>query len=861
MQKVRTVWAGKKKSSEESTFFHTMQQPDDFLTIKQAIMQRLLEQTFPILEVTDDCIVSRSGSYTVAYELTKPEIFTLSSPELDVIHQAWVRAIGLLTAPSICHLQDWFYESTYQADAEKADDSWLARASEYHFHERPYLEHKAYLFLTRMTPGRKSPGPGLNSLLQRALVPEECLDPGAVQEFLDQAGRFERILTDSGLLHCRRLSTEELTGDENQAGIIEQYCMLSGAERDRRPQLLRDIVFKDGLQIGEFKGILYTLADAIHLPARCGIGARHAAYSTERTDLMIGFASVLGPLLPCNHIYNQYVFVEDVTVTIGKMELRRRRLQSLSAHSRENAATRQAVDDHLNEAIAGQKQMVKAHFNVFSWTDDPHKVKELRKESAAAIAQMGAHPHLETVSAPQIWWAGIPGNAGDLPVNERFSTFADQAACLLLPETNYRSSISPFGIRLADRITGKPIHVDLSDEPMRTGWITNRNKFVLGGSGSGKSFFTNHLLRSYYEQGSHILVVDIGNSYQGLCKLVGGHYFTYTDISPIRFNPFWLPDGVVLDVEKRESIKTLLLALWKKEDEAFLRSEYVALSNALQQYYKKLAVCRDIFPCFDSFYEFLEGEFAGRLAGERVKTKDFDLDNFLYVLRPFYKGGEYDYLLNAREELDLLQQRFIVFELDRLKDHPILFPVVTIVIMEVFISKMRKLPGVRKVILIEEAWKAIARQGMSEYIKYLFKTVRKFFGEAIVVTQEVEDIISSPVVKQAILNNADCRILLDQSKFQNKFDFIQDLLGLTEKDKSLVLSLNRDNEAGRKYKEVFITLGNGHSKVYRTEVSIEEYYTYTTEESEKLLVQRYAERYGDMRKGIAHLGREWREKY
>jgi len=541
------------------------------------------------------------------------------------------------------------------------------------------------------------------------------------------------------------------------------------------------------------------------------------------------------------------------------MELKRRRLQSLSAHSRENAVTRQAIDDHLNEAVSSQRQMAKAHFNVFSWTDDPKKLKEIRKDIAAAITQIGANPHPETVSAPQIWWAGIPGNAGDLPFNERFSTFTEQAACFLLPETNYRSSISPFGIRMGDRITGKPVHVDISDEPMRTGWITNRNKFVLGGSGSGKSFFTNHLLRSYYEQGSHIVVVDIGNSYQGLCRLVGGHYFTYSETSPIRFNPFWLPEGVALDVEKRESIKTLLLALWKKEDEAFLRSEYVALSNALQQYYEKLAACKNLFPCFDSFYEFLEDEFSGKLLGERVKTKDFDLDNFLYVLRPFYKGGEYDYLLNAMENLDLLQQRFIVFELDVLKDHPILFPVVTIVIMEVFISKMRKLPGIRKVILIEECWKAITRQGMSEYLRYLFKTVRKFFGEAIVVTQELEDIISSPVVKQAILNNADCKILLDQSKFQNKFELIEALLALTEKDKSLVLSLNRSNEAGRKYKEVFISLGNGHAKVYRTEVSIYEYLTYTTEESEKLLVQQYMDRYGDMRKGITQLAMEWKK--
>jgi conjugation system TraG family ATPase len=212
--------------------------------------------------------------------------------------------------------------------------------------------------------------------------------------------------------------------------------------------------------------------------------------------------------------------------------------------------------------------------------------------------------------------------------------------------------------------------------------------------------------------------------------------------------------------------------------------------------------------------------------------------------------------LNAKENLDLLQERFIVFELDNIKDHPILFPVVTIIIMEVFISKMRKLKGIRKMILIEEAWKAIAKEGMAEYIRYLFKTVRKFFGEAIVVTQEVEDIVSSPVVKQAIINNSDCKILLDQSKYQNKFDQIQELLGLTEKEKALVLSVNKANDPCRKYKEVFISLGGMLSKVYRTEVSLEEYLAYTTEETEKVKVNEYARKYGSIQSGITALAKD-----
>lgn len=365
-------------------------------------------------------------------------------------------------------------------------------------------------------------------------------------------------------------------------------------------------------------------------------------------------------------------------------------------------------------------------------------------------------------------------------------------------------------------------------------------------------------MRSYYEQGAHVVIVDIGHSYKGLCELVGGYYFTYSEENPIAFNPFFLAEGEVLDTEKRESIKTLLLALWKKDDEPYRRSEYVAISNALTLYFAFLGANKDVFPGFNSFYEFLMSEYLQVLEDGKVKEKDFDVANFLYVLNPYYRGGEFDYLLNASQNLDLLQERFIVFELDNLKDHPILFPVVTLIIMEMILSKMRKLKGIRKVVLIEEAWKAIAKQGMAEYVQYLYKTMRKFFGEPIVVTQEIEDVIASPIVKNAIINNSDCKILMDQSKFQNKFDMIQELLGLTEKDKALILSVNKANDPKRKYKECAIILGTGHTKVYRVEVSLEEYYTYTTEEKEKVLVAEYASRYGGIAKGIAALAADIR---
>ncbi|CAL1519133.1 hypothetical protein MMC2321_02878 [Chitinophaga sp. MM2321] len=352
----------------------------------------------------------------------------------------------------------------------------------------------------------------------------------------------------------------------------------------------------------------------------------------------------------------------------------------------------------------------------------------------------------------------------------------------------------------------------------------------------------------------------MGHSYRGLCDMVNGYYFTYSENNPIKFNPFFIGEGDNLDTETKESIKTLLLALWKSDTEVYKRSEYVALSNAITGFFDKMERHPEIFPCFNSFYEYLKEDFVNLLKTDNVKEQDFDINNFLFVTRPYYLGGEFDFLLNATENLDLLQERLIIFELDEIKNHAILFPVATIIVMQVFLNKMRKLKGVRKMILIEEAWKALMKEGFAEYIKYLFKTVRKFFGEAIVVTQEVEDIISSPVVKQAIINNSDCKILLDQSKYANKFDLIQDLLGLTEKEKALALSINKSNDPSLKYKEVFISLGGVHSKVYRTEVSPEEYLAYTTEQLEKVKVMEYAERFGSIQKGIEILAREQQNK-
>ncbi len=821
-------------------------------------MEKVLDDILPIMDVEHDCILSKQGDITVVFKVELPEIFTLSDQEYEAFHQAWIKAIKLLPKHSVFHKQDWFINAKYEADFTKENTRFLNRSSERFFNERPYLAHACYIMLTKKPEGRKAATSLFSSLLRKSIIPEEVLRPQLLQDFLDNTGQFKHVMEDSGFVKLVWMKEKDLCSQSRKMGLIEQYCYLSEKNGN---SLRSDIVFDENVRIGDKHCQLYTLGEAADLPALCGSRFNYDKYSTDKTKFSVGFASTLGQLLPCNHIYNQYVFIEDAQKIIQKLESKRLRLQSLSAYSRENMIARNATNDFLNEAISQQRLPVKAHFNVLVWTDNKEEIKDLKNMVSSALAQMDAVAKQEIIGAPQIFWTGIPGNASDFPMNDTFDTFAEQATCFLNLETGYRSSLSPVGIRLGDRLTGKPVHVDISDEPMKMGICTNRNKFILGPSGSGKSFFTNHMVRSYYEQGTHIVLVDVGHSYKGLCDMVKGYYFTYSEDNPIRFNPFYIGEGDSLDTEKKESIKTLLLALWKKDDEAFKRSEYVALSNAIGGYYDYIKRHENCFPCFNSFYAFLRDEYTQVLEGDRVKEKDFDIDNFLYVLRPYYEGGEFDYLLNATQNLNLLQERFIVFELDNIKDHPILFPVVTIIIMEVFINKMRKMKGIRKMILIEEAWKALMKEGFAEYIKYLFKTVRKFFGEAVVVTQEVEDIISSRVVKQAIINNSDCKILLDQSKYQNKFEQIQELLGLTEKEKALVLSVNKSNDATKKYKEVFISLGGMLSKVYRTEVSLEEYLAYTTEQTEKVKLMEYAEKFGgDIRKGIAAMAADIRNK-
>ena len=764
-----------------------------------------LESKFPLLKVENHCIVSKFADITAAYRVTLPELFTLTGEEYEALHGAWLKALKVLPDYTVVHKQDFFIEERYTAPNDGSERSFLARSYERHFNERPYLRHTCYLFVTKTTPERMRQTSASSVLCRGFIVPREMRDTDAVTRFLEAAEQMERILNDSGLVRVERLTEAEIVGTADDAGLLARYFALSD---ERQAVVNEDIRLDPGvMRIGDKYLSMHTLSDLDMLPQSVATDFRYERLSTDRSDCRLSFAAPVGLLLSCNHVYNQVIFLDDHDETLKRLEASARNMNSLAAYSRSNAINREWIEMYLNEAHSQGVRSVRCHCNVMAWAESESELKRIRNDVGSQLALMGCTPHHDTVDMPVLFWAAIPGNEADFPAEESFYTFLDQALCLFNEETNYRSSLSPFGIKMSDRLSGIPIHLDISDLPMKRGVITNRNKFILGPSGSGKSYLTNHLVRQYWEQGSHILLVDTGNSYQGLCSLIhaktkgrDGVYFTYTEEAPIAFNPFYVEDGVY-DVEKRESLKTLLLTLWKRESEEPTRSEEVALSNAVNLYLSKLRADRSIVPSFDTFYEFVETDYRRLLEQKRVREKDFDLENFLNVLEPYYKGGEYDYLLNSDKQLDLLDKRFIVFELDNISSNRTLLPVVTLIIMETFISKMRRLKGVRKMILIEECWKALTSANMSAYIRYLFKTVRKYFGEAVVVTQEVDDIISSPIVKESIINNADCKILLDQRKYLSKFDGIQRLLGLTDKERAQILSINLSNDPKRLYKE------------------------------------------------------------
>ncbi|WP_053181554.1 TraG family conjugative transposon ATPase, partial [Sunxiuqinia dokdonensis] len=604
-------------------------------------------------------------------------------------------------------------------------------------------------------------------------------------------------------------------------GLIERYLTLNF--REGQP-VLGGIDFRDRLRVMDQFVEILSLSDFSHLPGELRPAGNH-----PRTQLPVSFVHPVSWNLPFSHVTNLFIYVPDQQQTKAMLEDSYKKIYSLSRFSSENKVNAGLIEQFLDTVQTTGEKLVKTHFNVLLFDDSLARLKQHKSETASAFSMMNCFPYQHSFDLPLLFFACVPFST-QLPETEAFITQVPQACCLTNFEGAIRSSDSDFTLYLSNRQEGCPVKIDLSDEPMDRHLIHNRNKLVIGGSGSGKSFFTNHLLRQYAEsENCHVVLLDVGRSYELLTRYLderlkergGAMMVEFTSENPISFNPFVLTGS--LDVERRQTILSVIYTIYK---ENLTEMEKDVMARSLSEFFKTKGPERS----FNGYYEFCLELIPGLV---RAQQLDFNSAEFFFILSKYYRGGEYDYLLNKPMQTDeFFRCPFLVFELDSIKDHPVIFPVATLIIMDIFLQKMRRLKGVRKVICIEEAWKAIATPQMAGYIKYFFKTIRKFFGEAMVVTQEVDDVISSPVIRDAIINNADTRILLDMGKFKNKFEQISQTLGLSEFQKEQILSINKNLPADRKLKEVFIGLGS-YSRVFALEVSRAEYYCYTSEQAEK----------------------------
>jgi conjugation system TraG family ATPase len=543
-------------------------------------------------------------------------------------------------------------------------------------------------------------------------------------------------------------------------------------------------------------------------------------------------------------LYNQCIFVPDQLKLKRDLELKKKRHSSMPDPA--NNVAVEDIDDMFLDIAKQNELLVYSHFSILVQAD-PAKINKAINYIDTQLFAMGIIAGKNSYNQIELFRAAIPGNAGELQIYDKFLTSRPAAICFFFKERLPISEQSDYLLYFTDR-QGIPIGIDTSELPMNTNRISNRNKFILGPSGSGKSFFTNRYVKQCRTLGADIVLVDTGHSYLGLCNYFKGKYITYREDKPITMNPFKITREENNE-EKRQIIKSLLGLIWKGADGTLTQVEDSILGTVINEYFygyfgesKKISELK-----FDSFYEFAIGAIQKIIETEDLK---FDLKEFRFILKKFYKGGEYDKLLNDDFESTLFEEPFIVFEIDSIKEHKLLFPITTLIIMDVFLQKMRFKKN-KKILIIEEAWKAIASPMMAGYILYLYKTVRKFNGEAIVVTQELSDIIGNAIVKDSILANSDTICLLDQTKFKDRYDDIAQLLSLNEIEKNKIFTINQlENKENRsRFKEVYIKRGSV-GEVYGVEVPLEEYLTYTTELSEKTMIAIYMNQYGDYQGSI-----------
>lgn len=589
------------------------------------------------------------------------------------------------------------------------------------------------------------------------------------------------------------------------------------------------------ISMGNKRCKIYSLVDVdcINLP---GVIRPYTNIEVNNISMPVDLVSIVDNIPTAETvIYNQMIFMPNQKRELSLLDKKKNRHASMP-----NPSNLIAVEDikKVQDVIAREnKQLVYAHFNLVVSVPIDEDIQKCTNHLENSFGRMGIHISKRAYNQLELFVNSFPGNCyGMNPDYDRFLTLSDAATCLMYKEHIQHSEDTPLKVYYTDR-QGVPVAIDISGKEGKNKITDNSNFFILGPSGSGKSFFTNSMVRQLWEQNTDIVLVDTGNSYEGLCDYVNGKYISYTEEHPITMNPFAIKREE-LNIEKIGFLKNLVMLIWKGTNGRITKTEDHLIEDVITEYYDahfRLGKVKEL--SFNTFYEY-----STKRIPEIVRDNNLegiDLATYNYLLKDFYKGGNHELTLNENLDTALFDETFIVFEIDSIKDDPLLFPLVTLIIMDVFIQKMR-IKKNRKVLVIEEAWKAIASPMMAEYIKYLYKTARKFWASVGVVTQEIQDIVGSPIVKEAIINNSDVIMLLDQSKFKERFDEIKAILGLTDVDCRKIFTINRlENKEGRSFfREVFIRRGQ-NAAVFGVEEPHECYMTYTTERAEKEALKLY----------------------
>ena len=806
-------------------------------------------------------LYTKTGEYSAVLKIENP--VQKYSADIDSYYDfthlfsALVQTLGEGYA---LHKQDIFVRKQFANEPEH-NQEFLSSSYFRYFNGRPYTDSLCYLTITQ--EAKKS----------RLF----SYDSKKWRDFLVKIYKVRDLLRDSGV-QVKFLNKAEASE------YVDRYFAMNF--KDRTVSMTNVKSDDETVSMGDKRCKVYSLVD-VDCAALPSLIRPYTNIEVNNTEMPVDLVSVVDNIPNAETVvYNQIIFLPSQKRELALLDKKKNRHASIP-----NPSNQMAVEDikQVQDVIAREsKLLVYTHFNMVVGVPADTELQKCTNHLENAFGRMGIHISKRAYNQLELFVSSFPGNCYSLNEEyDRFLTLSDAAVCLMYKERVQHSEETPIKIYYTDR-QGVPVAIDITGKEGKNKLTDNSNFFCLGPSGSGKSFHMNSVVRQLHEQGTDVVMVDTGNSYEGLCEYFGGKYISYTEERPITMNPFRI-NREEMNVEKTGFLKNLVLLIWKGTQGTVTKTEDRLIEHVITEYYdayfngfegftpqqredlRKSLVIDDRNSSekrhesereravriegiideiegrrkelkveelsFNSFYEYSVQRIPDICEENRITG--IDLSTYRYMMKDFYLGGNHEKTLNENMDSSLFDETFVVFEIDSIKDDPLLFPLVTLIIMDVFLQKMR-IKKNRKVLVIEEAWKAIASPLMAEYIKFMYKTARKFWASVGVVTQEIQDIIGSEIVKEAIINNSDVVMLLDQSKFKERFDTIKTILGLTDVDCKKIFTINRlENKEGRSFfREVFIRRGTT-SGVYGVEEPRECYMTYTTERAEKEALKLY----------------------